>query len=69
MACVSQPLGAWLMEQAVAEAGLTSRENDCKDLSIIPHLSGAGTWYCNYSTTPQTVEGVEVPAEGFAFVS
>jgi len=69
MACVSQPLGAWLMEQAVAEAGITSRENHCKDLSIIPHLTGAGTWYCNYSTTPQTVEGVEVPAEGFEFVA
>jgi hypothetical protein len=68
MACVSQPLGAWLMEQAVAEAGITSHANDCPDLSIIPHLSGQGTWYCNYSDVPQAIDGVTVPAHDFAFI-
>ena len=68
MACVSHTLGAWLMEQAVVEASITSHKNDCEDLSIIPHLSGQGTWYCNYSDTPQIVEGVEVPGHEFVFV-
>jgi len=66
-ACVSQSLGEWLIPKAVAEAGIQSVENDCEDMTIIPHLSGKGMWYCNYSDSAQTVNGITIPANDVIF--
>jgi len=67
-ACVSQTLGAWMMDQALAEAGIKGYDNDSEDLTIVPHLSGQGTWYCNHADTSQAIDGITVPANDFAFV-
>ncbi len=65
MTCFSQALGMHAAKLASRAAALAIVDNPYEEVTIIPHLTGKGTWYCNQGSEKVTVNGIELAPQDF----